>query len=247
MPDEMFWQVHSGLPREGPGDNDSTGRAFAMMAALPSTPCILDIACGPGMQTIHLAQISKGKVTAVDNHQPFLDELNKRAREARIDEQIETVNASMFDLPFAENSFDVIWCEGALYMMGIEGALSGWRRFLKSQAYIAFTEPVFLSNEISDEVRKHWVDDYPLMGDVENALGIIASAGYATIGHFTIPDESWWHDYYNPMQLRINQLREKYSGDPGRILALDDAQKEIDAHRKFGAAYGYEFFVVQKQ
>jgi hypothetical protein len=24
----MFWEIHSNLPREGPGDNESTRRAF---------------------------------------------------------------------------------------------------------------------------------------------------------------------------------------------------------------------------
>lgn len=79
MPDEIFWEVHSGLPREGPGDNESTGRAFALMTELPVAPSILDVACGPGMQTIQLAQLCSGNIVAVDTHQPFLDELDRRA------------------------------------------------------------------------------------------------------------------------------------------------------------------------
>jgi len=32
---------------------------------------ILDIGCGPGMQTVELARISAGRITAVDNYQPY--------------------------------------------------------------------------------------------------------------------------------------------------------------------------------
>ena len=31
---------------------------------------------------------------------------------------------------FAASSFDVIWCEGAIYNMGVEAALKDWRRLL---------------------------------------------------------------------------------------------------------------------
>jgi ubiquinone/menaquinone biosynthesis C-methylase UbiE len=76
----IFWEIHSGLPREGPGDNASIRRAFLMAAELPAAPRILDVGCGPGMQTLELAKISGGQITAVDIHQPFLDELQRRAR-----------------------------------------------------------------------------------------------------------------------------------------------------------------------
>lgn len=244
MPDEIFWEVHSGLPREGPGDNDSTSKAFALMTELSSTPRILDIACGPGMQTIQLAQLCPGNIVAVDTHQPFLDELDRRANASSLNQRITTMNASMFSLPFENSSFDAIWCEGALYMMGIAAALDAWKRLLKPRGYIVFTEPCFLVDELGEDVRRHWAE-YPQMGNVQNALQLISAAGYATVGHFTIPEASWWNDYYTPMQERIEILRKKYAGQPEKLEGVEDAQKEIDTHRKFGSAYGYEFFVVQ--
>ena len=45
---EVFWEIHRGLPREGPGDNASTRRAFLMLKELPKNPRILDIGCGTG-------------------------------------------------------------------------------------------------------------------------------------------------------------------------------------------------------
>lgn len=48
----FFFEIHSNLPREGPGDTESTRRALSMMAGLPERPSILDVGCGPGMQII---------------------------------------------------------------------------------------------------------------------------------------------------------------------------------------------------
>jgi ubiquinone/menaquinone biosynthesis C-methylase UbiE len=111
---EIFWEIHSNLPRESPGDNASTRRAFFMLTDLPKAPRILDVGCGPGMQTLELARITDGPITALDMHQPFLDELTKRAKKAGVPDRITTMRESMFAMPFSVGSFDVIWSEDAI-------------------------------------------------------------------------------------------------------------------------------------
>jgi hypothetical protein len=43
----VFFDLHNGLPREGPGDRDCKARALAIAGPLPEAPRVLDIACGP--------------------------------------------------------------------------------------------------------------------------------------------------------------------------------------------------------
>ena len=57
---EIFWKIPNGLPIEGPRDNESTKKAYRMLKGLPENPRIIDIGCGPGMQTIELAKLSGG-------------------------------------------------------------------------------------------------------------------------------------------------------------------------------------------
>ncbi len=76
--DSYFYELFEGLPRQGPGDSQSTKKALAMIQPLPNDVRILDIGCGSGTQTIELARNTSGTITALDSHQPFLDELDRR-------------------------------------------------------------------------------------------------------------------------------------------------------------------------
>ena len=87
---DVFFEIHNGLPQEAPGSQSSTMRALSLVPSLPARPRILDVGCGPGRQTLILARETGGEITAVDNHQPYLDELLTRAKKQGFDERIAT-------------------------------------------------------------------------------------------------------------------------------------------------------------
>jgi ubiquinone/menaquinone biosynthesis C-methylase UbiE len=241
----IFWEIHSGLPREGPGDDESTRKAFLMADELPPRPRILDVGAGPGMQTMELARISDGTIVAVDTHGPFLHELRRRAREVGVSHRVTAVSASMAALPFRNESFDPLWSEGAIYIMGFREGLIAWKRLLVRNGYIVVTEPCWIKSEIPGEVSSYWAE-YPGMTAIENTQKIIGECGYREIGHFVLPDAAWWNDYYEPLERKLKALREKYRADADALRQLDEAQSEIDTHRKHSSLYGYFFFVMQK-
>jgi ubiquinone/menaquinone biosynthesis C-methylase UbiE len=257
MVDDIFWEIHKDLPREGPGDDASTRRAYEMITDLPANPRILDVACGPGMQTLALCRITGitsstssdritgGTITAVDNHQPFLDELERRLEAAGVADRVTTVNASMFDMPFDSGSFDLIWCEGAMYTMGVTEALTNWRRFLASPGWVVFTEPCFLTDEVPDHVREYWHNDYAGMTSVPETARRVEAAGYSVIGNFTIPDAAWWTDYYTPQLARLKTLSEKYRDQARALAQVREAELEIHMHEQYSKYYGYVFFVAR--
>ena len=76
----VFYELFNGLPRGGPGGNEYTRKAYKQLEDIPSQPRILDVGCGPGMQTLELARLSSGHVTGLDTHQPHLDVLEKAAK-----------------------------------------------------------------------------------------------------------------------------------------------------------------------
>ena len=222
----------------------STLRALALMKDLPFAPSILDIGCGPGAQTITLARNSSAHITAVDVHQPFLDELARRAADAALSACIDTVNASMFELAF-EKPFDVIWSEGAIYIIGFERGLRTWRPLLKPGGYVAVTELSWIKPDPPEGIRKYWQADYPGMLSVDKNLAVLRAAGYRELGHFVLPESSWWKPYYYPMEARIVELRERYRADLEVQALLDIKQLEIEMYRKYSEWYGYIFYVMQ--
>ena len=167
---KIFFEIHSDLPREGPGDRRSTEKALSMLHELQDNPYILDIGCGPGMQTLDILDFTNGIIVAVDNHQPFLDQLSERVMQRAMVDRIQIVKADMTSLDFNPATFDLIWSEGAAYIMGFENALNTWKAFLKKQGYLAVTELTWISPSPPDDVQRYFAEGYPAMKNIESNL-----------------------------------------------------------------------------
>lgn len=243
---DIFFEIHKDLPREGPGSIESTRRAFHLLKELPEKPAILDVGCGPGMQTILLARLSQGHVIGLDNHQPYLDRLEMKAREEELSDRIRTVNGSMFEMRFEKEYFDVIWAEGAIYIMGFEKGLKEWRHFLKVGGYMAVTEVSWLRDSPPQELFDFWDKAYPQIKSIDENLSLIEECGYCVISHFTLPEKAWWDDYYYPLEKRVRMLRKKYAGNKKALALLDEEDSEIELYRKYSKWYGYVFYIMQK-
>ncbi|MEA5496840.1 class I SAM-dependent methyltransferase [Limnoraphis robusta] len=242
---ETFFEIHQGLPREGPGDFESTQKAYSLLTHLPPQPLILDLGCGPGMQTLDLVELSNGTVIAVDNHQPFLDQLHQKAVEKGVADQIQIVNADMSALEFHHSSFDVIWAEGSAYSIGFENALSCWKPLLKKPGYLAATEISWLAPNPPEELQQFWDQEYPHMRDIEANRLIIQRAGYQEIGYFVLPESAWWVHYYTPLEQKLITLSQKYKDDADKLEVVELHQQEIDLYRQYSAYYGYVFYLMQ--
>jgi SAM-dependent methyltransferase len=242
---DILLDIHRGLPKQAPGDRDSTLRALALCEALPDAPDILDIGCGPGFHSLVLAEASGGQVTGIDVFDVFLDELAEKVDARGLSDQIHPVNASMEALPFDDASFDLIWAEGSAYIMGFDKALERWRPLLRDGGYIAVSELVWLDDEPDEEVVDFWASEYPAMTDVDSCLAMFDAADYERVGHFTLPDSAWWENYYDPLEARLPEVRTKYADDADALEMVEATQREIDIRRAFGDAYGYAFFVAR--
>ncbi len=243
---DIFFEIHADNPREGPGDFTSTKRAFLALKNLPGKPSILDIGCGPGKQTLDLAQITKGNITAVDNHESFLAQLNRQIISQGLQKRVQAVKGDMFSLNFPPQSFDIIWSEGAIYIIGFEQGLAAWKRFLKPKGYIVVSELTRLKENPPAEAREFWEGAYPAMRDIAGNMAIIAAAGYSLIEHFTLPESAWLEEYYAPLQKRVEKLKIKYQNDPAalKVLAAEDFERE--SYRKYAAYYGYVFYLMKQ-
>ena len=242
----LFRELTAELPRQSPGSDEATRRALALARGLSAHPRILDVGCGPGAQTIVLAKSTGGEIVAVDLHQSFLDELIHRAGEAEVSSQITPIKGSMFEMDFAENSFDLLWSEGAIYIAGFAAGLSTWRRFLKPGGWIAVSELTWLVDNPPAPAIEYWARNYPGMRSLERNQKIVADASYEDLQTFVLPAEDWWENYYGPAEARVAELRSKYANDPGTLAELNEIQREYDLFREHSKSYGYVFYVMRK-
>ena len=243
---KYFYELYTKLPRGGPGDNASTRKAYKLMKNVPSNPNILDIGCGPGIQTLELARISKGKIIALDNYQPFLDKLMQNAKKEGLNHQIIPKNQSMLEMDFDDNTFDVIWSEGALYFMGFQNGLKKCNQLLRENGYLVVTEAVYLLPDPPQPVLQFWEQEYPDISDIDNRNKLIEKAGFNLISHFTLSKSSWIDNFYNPMEISIRELKEKYQGNQIGLSVFETSQNEIAIYKQYSDYFGYEFFIMQK-
>lgn len=239
---DLFFEVHNKLNYEAPGDPDSTARAFRMLT-LRDSPRILDVGCGPGAQTIVLARTSKGSITALDKHAPYLEILGKNAEKFDLSHYITTVQADMNEMPFEDESFDLIWCEGAAYIIGFERALCEWKKFLRPKGCIALTELCWLQDGPPEEIVNFWAADFPDMKNVSENLHSVEKCGYRPIDHFVLPERAW-RNYYVPLEKRIQELMIKYADSDDKTAFLSSEMREIEMRKQYAAWYGYVFFVA---
>lgn len=110
--EDYFRQVFSSLPRQGPGYSDAIRRAWSLIPSVPPHPGILDIGCGTGTRTRDLAGLTDGTITAVDVYRPFVDRITEWSGHEGVSRRVNTLQASMEDLPFGGREFDMIRSEG---------------------------------------------------------------------------------------------------------------------------------------
>ena len=242
---KIFWEIHSGLPREGPGDNESTSKAYRMLKGLPKNPCILDIGCGPGMQTIELAKLSGGQILALDNHQPFLEQLKKSAKKEGVDDRIKQVKGDMFNLNYENSSFDLVWSEGAIFVIGFEKGLREWRRLLTQKGYLVVSELSWLRPDLPGEARAFMKQGYPAIKTIEDNLEAAQKSGYRIVGSFVLPSKSWWDNYYTPIETKLPKIKARHKENREALEFLAMEETEIEMFRKYSDYYGYIFYIMQ--
>lgn len=244
---EIFFELYEGLPRQGPGNRACAERALGLCRELPPVPAVLDLGCGVGGQTLYLVELLPDSlISAIDNHAPSIERLRATVAERGLSDRVRPMVGDMAKPEMPPESFDLIWSEGALYNLGIENALRICHELLRPGGYLAFTDAVWRKENPPPEVKASFGLDYPTMGRVPDIIAAIDRAGFSLRGHFTLPDEAWWDDFYTPMERRIEVLRGKYAGNAEALAILDQLAHEPEMHRRYSDYYAYEFFVARR-
>ncbi len=235
-----FFSLFNALELWGPNSKEDTTRAFELVNYSPES--ILEIGCGKGHSTMTLAALSDAQIVAIDNEPSVLQRLDEKIRARDLNNRVSTQCISMTELNFNDKSFDLIWAEASIYIMGVENALSAFKPLLKENGFFVFSDLVWLTDSPSDAPSQFWQREYPDMQRVETRLEQIDKAGYQNIASFEI-SQGAWKAYYEPLQNRLDELEADMNGSQ----ALLDIQEEVNLYKTYLGEFGYQFFIAQKR
>ena len=201
-----------------------TRRAFRMLPRLDK-PLILDIGCGSGVPTMELARLSDGEVIGLDIDQDMLKVLRGNVEKAGLPDRVKIMNCSLFNMEFPDESFDVIWAEGSINVIGFKKGLQQWKHFLKLAGFMV----------VHDE-----------RGNVEEKLDQISEYGYELLGYFELDEKTWWAEYFAPLEKLILETRKKFADSAVVHKGLNEAQRELDTFKKDPERNSSVCFVMKK-
>jgi len=201
-----------------------TRKAFRMIPHIDK-PRILDIGCGSGIPTVELAGLSDGEITAFDIDRACLDRLNRRLEKEGLSDGVRVLNLSILDMDFPDESFDIIWSEGSIYIIGFERGLREWQRFLRPGGFMM----------VHDDA-----------GNIEWKIELIKECGYRLVGYFELGADIWQSEYYTPLKKLVDETLDKSAGDPELLGVLQQEQHEIDMVENNPAILHSVCFIIQK-
>lgn len=253
---QLLIDLHIENQRQGPGSTFHTLQALALSRfETQKSLQIADIGSGTGASTLALLSHTQSKITAVDFLQPFLDKLIVRANidspNAMASGRLDVINASMEDLPFCAEQFDLIWSEGAIYNIGFKKGIESWRHFLKADGKMVISEITWLTETRPAQIEAYWQEIYPEINTASQKIDQIKEAGYRLIGYFELPSACWIDNYYLPLKQSIEQLEKRVldkSSERGESLVKLKAleQEEFTLYKKYHEYYSYGVYIMQK-
>src|SRR5215472_11554387 len=169
--------LFAGLEKLGPGDNADTAHVLQLLPQ-QQFRLVVDAGCGTGRQTLVLAKELGVPVHALDSHQPFLADLQRRAKAAKLGALVKPHCMDMKDVPQVLQSIDLLWSEGAAYNIGFPNALETWRPAIAPQGFLVVSEMSWLKQNPPEPVKAFFHSGYPDMRSVQENIAVAQKAGY---------------------------------------------------------------------
>jgi hypothetical protein len=174
-----------------------------------------------------------------------LNDLVRRAREARAGQLVQAHCLDMKDIPRVFQAIDLLWSEGAAYNIGFANALATWAPALAPDGFAVVSELSWLKENAPDAVREFFRSGYPDMRPVRDNRAVAERAGYKVLTTYTLPRQAWVDGYYDVLAPRAKALLDH----PDRSVRDFAAEtvREIEAFQGSEDSYGYVFYVLQRR
>ena len=150
--------------------------------------------------------------------------MDEKIIENNLSERVFSYSMDMNDPDFANEEFDIVFCEAAIDIIGFKRGLTNWRRLLKPKGYMVVSDITWIGNP-SSESRKFWNDIYSEVDTIENKISQISKLGFEFVDYVVVPKEEW-KDYHKKLERNLNSL----SSNKSAKAFSKQIKKEIERH-----------------
>ena len=237
-----FYAAYKDLDRLSPGSDDTTLKVIDKIKFnVDDELNILDIACGVGSSTILLANYYENSIVeGFDLFKHYVEKLDEKISDNNLSDRVFSYSMDMKDPDFANDEFDIVFCEAAIEIMGFKKGLAEWRRLLKPEGYMIVSDLSWLKIP-SAESRNFLNNIYSEVDTIENKISQINGLGYEFID-YVIVSKGDWKDYHKKLEKNLNSLK----GDKSAKDFVAQIKKEMENYRENSDDYSYVFYVMRK-
>jgi ubiquinone/menaquinone biosynthesis C-methylase UbiE len=141
-----------GVPFFHLGGLNST-RQLAQMCSIDEKTRVLSIGCGTGFSICYIAKRYNCEVVGIDISPRMIESAKLRIKKEGLEGKVRVFTADAHELPFEDNSFDVIIMEFAAVFLDTEKAFGEFARVVRPEGFTGINE-LFLESEIPDKSFK---------------------------------------------------------------------------------------------
>jgi SAM-dependent methyltransferase len=203
---DLLGQVRSEAFGEDIGQNswltaDEYLRFFEWLEIKPASN-VLEIGCGSGGPALFMARTRRCHIIGIDNNENGIATAKEMSQEQGLASLVRFQYADASNpLPFEDETFDSIICIDAInHLPNRPRVLAEWRRVLKSEGRILFTDPITVTGLLSnEEIAVRSSIGYFLFAPIGEDERLIKEAGFELIRCEDVTDNEVkvskrWHD-----------------------------------------------------
>jgi SAM-dependent methyltransferase len=162
--DYLDMQAYVGITKHN-GGFEATD-ALLSLCHVKDAQEVLNVGCGIGVGSAYVARTYGCRVVGVDISEKMIAWSRLRAREERVEDKVEFQVASVLDLPFDADRFDVVFCESVIaFVADKRRAIQECVRVAKPGGYVGLNESFWVeepSPEIVTRARALVGTDVPI-------------------------------------------------------------------------------------
>ena len=203
--------------------NEFTRKAYHLLPKLKN-PRILDIGCGRGNCTRELVRLTDGKIIGIDIDQDALNHFQKKIDRQGLSDRIEIKNCSIINNSLLKESFDIVWAEGVLHIVGFKRSLKEIYQLLKPKGFLV----------VHDEDK-----------NIDSKLKKAQDLDFTLIDQFRLPKDAWLKMYSEPLEKRIMEIR-KISKNKKLLKELKRHENDVKWIKNNPEGSRSIFYILQK-